>query len=148
MNSRIRAGFVRQAFHERFACFSSAFQEDPAALLCEGIICCLMHRDGGSVRCVVKLNRSRTSLILKAGEKGRTVPLEQIHGVLYGDELKRIDAFDADNTPCVAIYMVSGSAIPMVFPSEELKRAFLDGMGALRIGPDARSSAEKKAIEG
>ncbi|EPR61442.1 IMC subcompartment protein ISP4 [Toxoplasma gondii RUB] len=120
-------------------------KEDPAALLAEGIICCLMHRDGGSVRCIVKLNRARTALILKAGEKGKTVPLEQIHGVLFGDELKRVDAFEADNTPCVAIYMVSGSAIPIVFPSEQLKQAFLNGVGSLRIGPDGHSATEKKA---
>ncbi|PFH35953.1 IMC subcompartment protein ISP4 [Besnoitia besnoiti] len=117
---------------------------DHAAVLREGLPGFLMHREGGSIRCIIKLNSMRTALLLKAGNKGRTIPLEQIQSVFYGDELKRVDAFDADNTACVAIHLVSGSAIPIVFPDEKLKFAFLDAIESLQFGPMQSAGQDRR----
>lgn len=116
-------------------------QVDRAAPLLEGLPGFLMDRHGNSVRCVVKLNKMRTALLLLCGDKGRTVPLQEIRSIFYGDELKRLDAFDADNTACVAVYLVSGSALPIVFPSEDQKFQFLDGVESLQFASTSAAVA-------
>ncbi|PHJ23379.1 imc subcompartment protein isp4 [Cystoisospora suis] len=100
-----------------------------------------MDRHGNSIRCVVKLNKMRTALLLLSGDKGRTVPLQEIRSIFYGDELKRLDAFEADNTACVAVYLVSGSALPIVFPSEDQKFQFLDGVESLQFAFTSQGTA-------
>jgi len=117
--------------------FVNQLEEDglPVAVLLHG---------GQQIECSLKLRYDEGVFIIGTEEKAREVPLNALRGLLHTKEhLAKVEIkseIEADRT--CAFYLKEGACIPLLFPSAQLKRTFVE-LAECMTGKRAKRAAIK-----